>query len=77
MKTLFFLPSVKDVSFIVGNVSVGTEFLSLLSLSDLSLWESKNFCNISFLFHGCKKLTSFPNINIWNLDNIDNKNNIY
>ena len=39
---------------------------SLISLSDISNWNTNNVTNMSFMFFGCKSLISLPDISNWN-----------
>ena len=34
---------------------------SLISLPDISKWNTKNVTNMSWIFHGCKSLEKIPN----------------
>ena len=43
---------------------------SLISLPDLSKWDTKKLINISEIFNGCSSLISLPNISNWNKNNL-------
>ena len=45
---------------------------SLISLPDISKWNTYNFTDMSYMFYGCKSLISLPDISKWNTDNVDN-----
>ena len=44
--------------------------LSLLSLSDLSKWNTENVTNMSGMFYNCSSLLSLPDISKWNTYNV-------
>jgi len=46
------------------------ECSSLLSLPDISKWNTNNVTNMSSLFYGCKSLSSLPDISKWNTNNV-------
>ena len=43
---------------------------SLISLPDISKWNTENISNMSSLFEGCSSLKSLPDITKWNLSNL-------
>ena len=43
---------------------------SLISLPDISKWNTNNITDISNMFFGCSSLTSLPDISKWNTKNI-------
>jgi surface protein len=43
---------------------------SLISISDISTWDTSNVKDISVMFVGCKSLTSLPDISKWNTSNV-------
>ena len=43
---------------------------SLISLPDISKWNTKNVEDMSLMFNGCKSLISLPDISKWNIKNI-------
>jgi len=43
---------------------------SLLSLSDISQWNTSTVTNMSNMFYGCKSLTSLPDISHWDTSNV-------
>ena len=47
---------------------------SLISLPDISVWNTENIKDISHMFSGCSSLTSLPDISKWNTKNIKNMN---
>ena len=49
---------------------------SLLSLPDISKWNTNNVINMIEMFYGCSSLSSFPNISNWNTDKVTNMNNM-
>ena len=42
---------------------------SLLSLPDISKWDTSNIINMSFLFCDCNSLVSIPDISKWKWEN--------
>ena len=47
---------------------------SLLSLPDISKFDTSNTINISYMFSYCKSLIELPDISNWNTKNITNLN---
>lgn len=45
---------------------------SLIYLSDMSKWDTKNISDMSYMFCDCKSLLCFPNISRWNTSNVTN-----
>ena len=45
---------------------------SLISLPDLSKWDTKNITNMSYMFYGCSSLNYFPGISEWDTENVTN-----
>ena len=45
---------------------------NLISLPDISEWDTKNVTNISFMFDNCNNLSSLSDISKWNTKNISN-----
>ena len=43
---------------------------SLISLPDLSLWNTSQVKFLNEMFFECKSLISFPEINLWNMSNV-------
>ena len=41
---------------------------SLISLPDISKWETRYVINMSDLFSGCNSLISLPDISKWNME---------
>ena len=46
------------------------ECKSLISLPDISIWNTNNVINMSYMFCGCKSLISLSDISKWNTNNI-------
>ena len=42
----------------------------LLSLSDISEWDTSNVINMSYMLNGCSKLSSLPDLLKWNTSNV-------
>ena len=45
---------------------------SLLSLPDISKWNTNNVINMSYMFNGCSLLISLPDISKLNTNNVNN-----
>ena len=45
---------------------------SLISLPDISSWNTNNVINMSYMFSECNSLKSLPNISIWKNNNVTN-----
>ena len=43
---------------------------SLISLPDISKWNTKNVTDMSFMFYSCESLISLPDISKWNTKNV-------
>ena len=50
------------------------ECSSLLSLPDISKWNTNNVTNMSYMFYECSSLACLPDISKWNIINICNVN---
>ena len=50
---------------------------SLLSLPNISKWNTNNVTNMSYMFYGCWKLSSFPDISKWNTNNVTNMSEMF
>ena len=50
---------------------------SLLSLPDISKWNTSNVNNISYIFYNCSSLSKLPDISKWNLKKVSNSCNIF
>jgi len=57
---------VTNVSFMFSNC------ISLISLPDISKWNTNNVKNMSYMFSNCKSLISLPDISKWNINNVTN-----
>ena len=55
-----------DMSFMFADCE------KLLSLSDISDWDSSKVNNMSFMFYNCSLLNSLPDISKWNTSNVTN-----
>ena len=50
---------------------------SLISLPDISEWNTKNVTHMNCMFAGCSSLISLPDISKWNLQNLITMNSIF
>ena len=53
------------------------ECSSLLSLPDISKWNTKNVTDMSFMFDGCSSLSSLPDISKWNIQKDTNVSEMF
>ena len=51
--------------------------LSLLSLPDISKWNTNNITNMSYMFYNCSSLLSLPDISKWNTNNVTNMSGMF
>ena len=50
---------------------------SLLSLPDISNWNTNNSTDMRCMFNGCSSLSSLPYISKWNTNNVKDMNNMF
>ena len=50
---------------------------SLLSLPDISKWDTSNVTNMSWSFYNCSSLSSLPDISKWNTSNVINMSGMF
>ena len=50
---------------------------SLISLPDISIWNTSNVKSISGMFYGCNSLISLPDISKWNTSNVKDMSNLF
>ena len=50
---------------------------SLVSLPDISNWETNNVTDISYMFCHCSSLSSLPDISKWKTSNVINMRNLF
>ena len=50
---------------------------SLLSLPNISKWNTNNVTNMSYMFYNCKSLESLPKISNWKTDNVTNMSHMF
>ena len=50
---------------------------SLISLPDLSKWNTYNVNNMNSMFSGCNTLISLPDLSKWNTSNVKYMNNMF
>ena len=65
------IDNITDMSFMFNRCS------SLLSLPDISKWNTENVTDMSFMFNKCISLLSLPDISNWNTNNVINMSNIF
>ena len=50
---------------------------SLISLPDISKWNTSNVTNMSDMFCNCSSLNSLPDISIWNTKKLKEKTDMF
>ena len=50
---------------------------SLLTLPDISKWDTTNITTMDSMFNGCSSLTSFPDISKWDIKNVSSMNSMF
>ena len=53
------------------------EYIPLLSLPDISKWNTKNVTDMNSMFYCCSSLSSLPDISKWNTQNVTNMSNMF
>ncbi len=61
----------KDMSFLFYGCT------SLISLTDISEWNTSNVTNMSFMFYDCSSLISLPDISKWNINKVSNMEHLF
>ena len=62
---------ITDMSFMFSNCN------SLLSLPDISKWNTINVTNMNSMFSDCNSLSTMPDISKWNTDNVTNISSMF
>ena len=57
--------------------SVFYECSSLISLPNISKWNTNKVNNMNFMFKGCSKLDSLPDLSSWNLERVKEKKEMF
>ena len=60
----------KGINNITNMSCMFNQCSSLLSLSDISKWNTNNVTNMSGMFNYCKSLSSLPDISKWDTNNV-------
>ena len=50
---------------------------SLISLPDISKWDTKNVTNMSHMFSSCSSLNSLPDISKWDTKNVTDMSDMF
>ena len=50
---------------------------SLISLPNISVWDTRKLKALNEMFFGCKSLTSFPELTAWNTSSVNDMTQIY
>ena len=50
---------------------------SLISIPDISKWNTYNVKNMSYMFYGCKSLLSIPDLSKWDISNVKYMDNMF
>ena len=72
----FYLLSVTEIIVTNMNYMFGG-CSSLISLPDLSKWNTQNVKSIESMFNGCSSLISLPDLSKWNTNNVERKDKIF
>ena len=54
-----------------------SECRSLISLPDISKWNTNNVTDMCAMFYNCSSLKSLPDISKWNTNNVTNMTNMF
>jgi len=60
----------KEINIITNMSYMFYKCSSLLSLPDISKWNTNNVKNMSYMFDGCSSLSSLPDISTWITNNV-------
>ena len=60
----------KEIKLITDMSNMFYNCESLISLPDISNWNTHNVINMSFMFYNCKSLILLPDISNWNTNNV-------
>ena len=72
-----FLPFQHNIFIIIDMSYMFFKCSSLISLPDISPWNTEKVSNMSNLFNGCSSLISLPDISQWNTTNVSNMSNLF
>ena len=61
--------------YVMNNMFYGCE--SLITLPDISKWNTSNVTKMTNMFYGCKSLKSLPDISKWNTSNVNDMSYIF
>ena len=53
------------------------ECKALISLPDISKWNTSNVENMSSMFSGCKSLSSLPDLSEWNTSKVEDMSDMF
>ena len=65
------IKNINNMSYMFNNCS------SLLSLPDISNWNTSNVNYMSYMFNNCSSLTSLRNITNWNINKLKCENKMF
>ena len=65
------IDKITNMSFMFSNCP------SLLSLPDISEWNTNNVTNMSYMFNKCLSLSSLPDISEWNTNNFTDMRHMF
>jgi len=69
--------NLKGIDHITNMNYIFSECSSLLSLPDLSKWNTINLTNMSYMFDGCSSLAFISDISKWNTINVKGMNGMF
>ena len=67
----------KGINKIINMKSMFYECSSLISLPDISNWNTMNVTKMNHLFYGCNSLKSLPDISNWNTNKVTNMKSMF
>ena len=67
----------KGINNITNMSYMFSECSSLISLPDISKWNTINVKDMSNMFENCSSLSSLPDISKWNTSNVTNMSNMF
>ena len=71
------IKTITNMSYIFGCDDCHFCFDKLISLPDISEWDTKNVTNMSNMFNGCESLSSLPDISKWDTKNVTDMSGIF
>ena len=67
----------KGINYVTDMSCMFAGCSSLISLPDISKWDTSNVNDMNYMFCGCTSLSSLPDISRWNTANVTNMSRIF